>query len=252
MSDGAPYDKSIQASANALRELTKAGEKSGSYLTTVFGPAINEVAEWTHEFVAHKREKWRDRKKWEEKNLCDILSQMAINAPQDISQIKSLPDRLQTRIIEGASNEDNHIIQSYWVKILTAATNSERNFDIGKLHLKVLENIDEIDVLIIESVANFLINRDHEIVVLLGSDIINELKIDNETLEAHMFHLTSLGCFRARDNSVGLLIEHSPYYDISVQTEYGTYDISALLFSIIKATHNRPDLKYAISRPKDT
>ena len=139
-------DKAVQEVAKTTGKAIDAASKLGSFLNKVVGEGFVQIgasfSDWTQKFRYT--------------NLLKLIDQVeAIHKKRRIEgkTIPVLPKHL-IPILEYASLEDSSEIIDLWAGLIANATDPSKNFQIKRLFIEILSNLDPIDALIIEYLRN--------------------------------------------------------------------------------------------------
>ncbi len=169
-------EKAVQEVARTTGKAIDAASKLGSFLDKIVGEGLVQIgasfSDWTQ--------------KYRYTNLLKLIDQIdAIHIKRKIEGKTTpvLPKHL-IPILEYASLEDSNEIINLWAGLIANATDPNKNFQIKRLFIEILSNLDPIDAQIIEHLSNAddLMEpiRIHTKSYRNASSISEKLNVDNE------------------------------------------------------------------------
>lgn len=186
MSEEAP--KAICEIAKATGKSIDAVEKIGSSLNRIFGGGLKELGgtflDWASVFRYTNA-----------LNLVDKIE--AIHKERKI-QGKPVPIRpnLSIRLINAASLEEDDSLQDKWAALIANATDPKRKFDLKKIFITTLNELEPLDVKIIDWLYDLDLPRNIDWNEWSASekDICSALNIQEEDCKVSLQSLSKLGC----------------------------------------------------------
>lgn len=162
-----------------------------NFFGRVFGPAIEAVGG----ILGNQLRSWQaanlDRlhKKWLKKREESGISEAAI---------KHLPFNLGTRLLTGASKEDDDTVQELWANLLKTATDPDSKIDVKRVHVELLESITAVEARILEFLWLRLSEKDNSPGIIQSTRIsaFAEEKLGAFTLEDRVLALLNLSRLR--------------------------------------------------------
>ena len=139
------------------------------------------------------------RYRWE--NILPILDRAEHYLKmREVHERKSIPTGFSIRFLDNASLEDNNLVQDLWAKLLANAADPNRHYDISKVHISILSQMEEFDARVldflgqagwlqIKAVATTTGNR-----ALDCTEISNRLGLSENTVALAVGNLWRLGC----------------------------------------------------------
>ena len=143
--------KAIIESAKAAQEVAKTGGKAidtaeqfGKFISSYVAGPLEQAVGIVEDKLRYMR--WeRQIRLMEQAN--QIMAKLGVDAPN-----KPIPLKLAIPLFEAASLEDNDYLQDMWAKLLVNASISEREIELRRAHIDILERLSPVEALILEKI----------------------------------------------------------------------------------------------------
>lgn len=219
--------------AKAIQELAQLGGKTldtvhgvGRFAERILGPAADELGLYLGERV-HA---------WRTANMRAALAGAEeIHRSRGVGdRVDPIPPRVGIAIIEGASKEDDPILQRTWAALLANAADPERRSQRDRTFALILAALEPLDVLVLYSEST----RGLEGAGILNvEDLAKQLGNDVLSVVLSAENLTRQGCFGVDRVQEGLLWDAPVERRPRLKARFASYEVTDLGQALSRACH---------------
>lgn len=223
--------KAIQEVAKTTHKALDFSEKIGDFLKTILGDTLNDVGAILTDWANYLRYK----------NLLCIQDKVNDIHKKRMLEGKTIPimPRYAIPLLQNASIENEETIQDLWAALIANATDPEKRFQVKKIYIKILSEIEPLDTLVLKF---FMKQEIKDINVVDGSQegfnleqLLNDLDVRKEELKASLNNLHQLGCIIAQAPFILGSATLSARFDYTVSCPDASFSLTSLGYSFLKA-----------------
>ncbi len=175
--------KTMREIAKTVRKALEVSEKFGKFLSSIFGEGFKDLGDTFSDWTKYFR--YRNLLKLQDKVF-------SIHKKRNIEgKTVPIPPRYALPLLESATLEDDDNLQDKWAGLIVNSTDPQKSFQIQKIFIHILTNIEPLDAAILD----LLFTYDKNDQLKLNSEKISEiLKQDRQYINISLSNLFRLGC----------------------------------------------------------
>lgn len=188
--------KAVVAVAESYKTTAGLAEKTGGFLSKVFGTTIeNGVG-----IIGDKLEYTR----WERQNrLIEKVNEY--QKEKKFTQYRPIPPKFAIPMIVNASLEDDNELQDIWCKLITNSLNPNFDVEIRYAYIDIIKNLTSLDAKILKFIHDKALSSGMGVMSAVGIDeIIKNISVPENDIKISLSNLMRVQCIL--DNSVASIV----------------------------------------------